>query len=257
MTYQDRLRLDGRTAVITGGSQGIGLAGARALAEFGARVVLAANNPERGADAVALLRADGREAEFYNVDVTDSTDVGALMQSVAERYGRLDILVSSAGVACHGDSIALTDTEWQRVIDVNLTGAFWVAREAARQMLKTGGGCIVNVGSISGMIANIPQSQTAYNASKAGVHLVTQSLASEFATRGIRVNAVAPGYVETELTRGGIDNPSWFPTWREMTPMHRVGQPEEIASVIHFLASDAASYMTGAVVVVDGGYTAR
>ncbi|MBI4923283.1 MAG: SDR family oxidoreductase [Devosia nanyangense] len=257
MSYLDRLRLDGRTAVITGGSQGIGLASARALAEFGARVVLAANNPERGADAVALLRGEGHEAEFSNVDVTDAAAVGNLMQGVAERYGRLDILVSSAGVACHGDSTALTDAEWHRVIDVNLTGAFWVAREAARQMLKTGGGSIVNVGSISGMIANIPQNQAAYNASKAGVHLVTQSLASEFATRGIRVNAVAPGYVETELTRGGIENPSWFPTWREMTPMGRVGQPDEIASVIHFLASDAASYMTGAVVVVDGGYTAR
>ena len=257
MSYLDRLRLDGRTAVVTGGSQGIGLASARALAEFGARVVIAANNPERGADAVSLLRGSGYEAEFYDVDVADATAVGTLMQGVAERFGRLDILVSSAGVACHGDSTALTDAEWHRVIDVNLTGTFWVAREAARQMLKTGGGSIVNVGSISGMIANIPQNQTAYNASKAGVHLVTQSLASEFATRGIRVNAVAPGYVETELTRGGIENPSWFPTWCEMTPMGRVGQPDEIASVIHFLASDASSYMTGAVVVVDGGYTAR
>jgi NAD(P)-dependent dehydrogenase (short-subunit alcohol dehydrogenase family) len=140
---------------------------------------------------------------------------------------------------------------------VNLTGAFRVAREAARQMLRGGGGAIVNVGSISGMIANIPQNQTAHNASKAGMHLVTQSLASEFASRNIRVNAVAPGYVETELTRGGIDNPDWFPIWRDMTPMHRVAQVEEIASVIHFVASDAASYMTGSIVVVDGGYTAR
>ena len=255
--YLERLRLDGRVAVVTGGSQGIGLAAAKALAEFGATVVLAANTPERGTAEAAGLVAAGHRARFIDLDVRSADAVRKAMDEVFVREGRLDILVNNAGVALHGPSIDLPDAEWQRVIDVNLTGAFWVAREAARQMLRGGGGAIVNVGSISGMIANIPQNQTAYNASKAGIHLVTQSLASEFATRNIRVNAVAPGYVETELTRGGIDNPEWFPTWRDMTPMRRVAQVEEIASVIHFLASDAASYMTGSIVVVDGGYTAR
>lgn len=255
--YLERLRLDGRVAVVTGGSQGIGLASAKALAEFGATIVIAANVPERGAAAVAELQAAGYGARFVALDVRDPQAVRRVMDEVVAGEGRLDILVNSAGVALHGPSTDLPDAEWQKVIDVNLSGTFWTAREAARHMLQGGGGAIVNVGSISGMIANIPQSQTAYNASKAGVHLVTQSLASEFATRNIRVNAVAPGYVETELTRGGIDNPEWFPTWREMTPMHRVAQVEEIASVVHFLASDAASYMTGSIVVVDGGYTAR
>lgn len=255
--YLDRLRLDGRVAVITGGSQGIGLAAARALGEFGATIVLAANIPERGTAAAAELAQAGYQARYVVLDVRDAEAVRATMADVVEREGRLDILVNSAGVALHGSSIDLPDAEWQRVIDVNLTGAFLAAREAARQMLLGGGGAIVNVGSISGMIANTPQNQTAYNASKGGVHLLTLSLASEFATRNIRVNAVAPGYVETELTRGGIDNPAWFPTWRDMTPMRRVGQVEEIASVIHFLASDAASYMTGSIVTVDGGYTAR
>jgi NAD(P)-dependent dehydrogenase (short-subunit alcohol dehydrogenase family) len=255
--YLERLRLDGKVAVITGGSQGIGHAAAKALAEFGATIVIAANVPERGHAAVADLVAAGHRARFVDLDVRKADAVRDAMAEVVAREGRLDILVNNAGVALHGPSIDLPDAEWQKVIDVNLTGSFWAAREAARQMLRNGGGAIVNVGSISGMIANIPQNQTAYNASKAGVHLLTQSLASEFATRNIRVNAVAPGYVETELTRGGIDNPEWFPTWRDMTPMQRVAQVEEIASVIHFLASDAASYMTGSIVVVDGGYTAR
>jgi len=254
--YINRLSLKGKIAVIVGGSQGIGLAAAQALSEFGATTVLAANNTATGGAAVEHLNALGHPASFLEVDVSDPDAIADLMATVAAKHGRIDILVNSAGVACHGSSLDLPNGEWQRILDVNLSGAFWAAREAARQMLKTGGGSIVNVGSISGLIANIPQNQTAYNASKAGVHLVTKSLASEFSGSNIRVNAVAPGYVETELTRGGIDDPDWFPIWRQKTPLGRVAQVEEIASVIHFLASDAASYMTGSIVVVDGGYTA-
>ena len=191
--YLERLRLDGKVAVVTGGSQGIGLAAGKALAEFGATLVIASNMPDRGHAAVAELAAAGHRARFIDLDVRNADAVRRAMEDVVAQEGRLDVLVNNAGGALHGPATELPDDEWQRVIDVNLTGSFWAAREAARQMVLSGGGAIVNVGSISGMIANIPQSQTAYNASKAGVHLITQTLATEIPPRKIREHEEAPG----------------------------------------------------------------
>jgi NAD(P)-dependent dehydrogenase (short-subunit alcohol dehydrogenase family) len=253
----ETIGLAGRVAVVVGAAQGIGKATAVALADAGARVVVMDRNSE-GVDAsVADLEARGYEASGAVVDVADSAGVRSAMGSVAEKHGAFDALVNCAGVACHGDSLELDDEEWERVIGINLTGAFWCAREAGRQMIGLQKpGSIVTIGSISGEVANVPQHQTAYNASKAGVHLMTKCLAVEWAKKGIRVNAIAPGYVETELTRGGLENPVWAARWADLTPLGRVGQPSEIASLAAFLSSDAASYMTGSVVVVDGGYLA-
>ena len=251
--YQDRLRLDGRVAVITGGTRGIGFAIGRALAEFGAMPVLAGRSAEQGAAAVEALEQAGFRSAFKTLDVCDSAAVSALMADVVTDHGRLDIVIANAGIAIEGEALAQSDADWQKVLDINTSGVFWTVREAARRMAQ--GGAIVIVGSMSGLVANVPQKHTAYNASKAAANMIARSMAVELADKGIRVNAVAPGYVRTDMTEGGINNPDWFTTWLERTPMRRVAEPEEIASLVHFLASPASSYMTGSIVVADGGYT--
>lgn len=251
--YQDRLRLDGKIAVVTGGTRGIGLAIGRALAEFGALPILAGRNEKHGAAAVDVLKNAGFTAEFKSLDVGNSTAVSALMADVAEAHGRLDIVIANAGIAIEGDALVQSDCDWQNVLDINASGVFWTVREAARHMKA--GGTIVVVGSMSGLVANVPQKHTAYNASKAAANMIARSMAVELADKGIRVNAIAPGYVRTDMTEGGIDNLDWFKVWSERTPLGRVAEPEEIASLAHFLASPASSYMTGSIVVADGGYT--
>jgi NAD(P)-dependent dehydrogenase (short-subunit alcohol dehydrogenase family) len=249
--------IQGRVAVVVGGAQGIGLATGKALGELGAHVVVMDRQGDVAEAAAAELLALGTSASSRLLDVAEPDDVRRAMGEVAAAHGRFDALVNCAGVACHGASLDLPDSEWRRVMSINLDGAFWCAREAGRQMHALGKpGSIVTIGSISGDVANVPQHQAAYNSSKAGVHNMTRCLAVEWATTGIRVNAIAPGYVETELTRGGLENPVWEARWRDLTPLGRVAQPEEIARLAAFLSTDAASYMTGSIVVVDGGYLA-
>ena len=255
--YLEKLRLDGRVAVVTGGGQGIGAACAHALGEAGAAVVIADLATDRVEKAVAELRSLGLAAHGVTLDVIRSDDVERTAERVVEEHGRVDILVNNAGVA-RSDVRAedTSDAHWRFHMDVNLDGVFWCCRAFGRRMLEKGRGSIVNIGSMSGFIVNKPQPQSFYNASKAAVHHLTKSLAAEWGTRGVRVNAVAPTYIETPLTAFGIrENPEMYKTWLEMTPMARVGQPEEIASVVLFVASDAASLMTGSIVLVDGGYT--
>jgi NAD(P)-dependent dehydrogenase (short-subunit alcohol dehydrogenase family) len=175
---------------------------------------------------------------------------------IEREHGPVAILVNNAGVAMSNVRAEDTsDEHWRFHIEVNLNGLFWCCRTFGRQMLEHGKGAIVNVGSMSGFIVNKPQPQSFYNASKAAVHHLTRSLAAEWGQRGVRVNAVAPTYIETPLTRFGMEDASMYPTWLEMTPMGRVGQPDEIASVVLFLASDASSLLTGSIVLADGGYT--
>lgn len=253
--YLEKLRLDGRTALVTGGGRGIGLCSALALAEAGARIIIADHDPVALDEGRSALSAAGRDVVALRLDVTDSAAV-ARAAAETNAAGPVDILVANAGLALPDTAAEdMTDEAWHRVIDVNQHGVFWCCREFGRAMLARRRGAIVTVGSMSGLIINTPQRQTQYNTSKAAVHHLTRSLAAEWADRGVRVNSVAPTYVATAMTRAAMETTDWAKTWLAMTPMGRVAQPDEIASVIHFLASDAASAMTGAVVPVDCGYT--
>lgn len=253
--YLDKFKLDGKIAVVTGAARGIGLAATEALAEAGALVVLTDMNPDLLKAAVDGLRAKGYRVEGEVLDVTDVKGVDAVRDAVIARHGRVDILVNNAGIAISNHPAeTMADEVWNKVIDVNLNGVFWCCRAFGKSMLEAGGGSIVNVGSMSGFIVNRPQEQANYNASKAAVHHLTRSLAAEWGTRGVRVNSVAPTYIDTEMNKYVYDDPEMYRHWVGGTPMNRLGRTDEVASVILFLASEASSLMTGSIVLADGGY---
>src|SRR6202048_2661010 len=254
--YLEKFRLGGRVAVVTGAGQGIGLASAEALAEAGAKVTIADRDPKAAEAGCAALKAKGYDAEVVIMDVTDSARVAEVADQLAARHGKIDILVNNAGIArSERPAEKVTDEHWFNVSHRNPNGTFWCCRAFGKHMLDAKSGSIVNIGSMSGFIVNKPQEQSYYNASKAAVHHLTKSLAAEWGARGVRVNAVAPTYVATPLNAFVKNKPAMYDAWIGGTPMARLGRVEEIASVFLFLASDAASLMTGSIVLADGGYT--
>lgn len=251
MRYRDKHDLTGRRGLVTGAGQGIGAAVAEALAETGAEVICTDIDPARADDTARRLTEMGYAARACALDVTDTVGINAL----ADSEGPLDILVCNAGIVSNTPAVEMSDDEWQKIIDVNLTGVFRTCRGFGKEMLKAGRGSIVVIGSMSGQVVNVPQPQCHYNASKAGVHQLVRSLAVEWAAQGVRVNAVAPTYVETPLLHGLEAQSGLVERWRDLTPMGRLGQVDEIGSIVQFLASDAAGLMTGSIVMADAGYT--
>ncbi|MFG1923169.1 SDR family NAD(P)-dependent oxidoreductase [Cryptosporangium sp. NPDC048952] len=249
MAVLDTFSLTGKRAVVTGGSRGIGKALTRGLAEAGASVAIISRDAAVAERAVAELRADGLDVSAVTGDLTSGP---GLVDAAADVLGGLDVLVNNAGACIHKPTLDATDDEWDAVFDLNVKALWRCSREAARHLQGTGG-TIVNVGSMSGYIVNRPQWQAAYNASKAAVHHLTKSLAAEWAPLGIRVNALAPGYVKTEMAP--VDRPELRRYWIEDAAQQRYALPEEMAPAAVFLASSASAFMTGSILVIDGGYT--
>lgn len=246
--------LQGRVAIVTGGSRGLGAEFAEGLAEAGASLMLCARRDEWLLPGVEALRGRGFTAHAMRCDVANAADVQAVADATLERFGRIDILVNNAGVSWGERPEAMTLAQWQKVIDVNLTGAFLCSQAAGRAMLKQGYGRIINIASIAGFQANVNGPYYAgYAASKAGVMALTRELAASWGRHGIRVNAIAPGFFPSRLSDAAIRLVE--EGLKRTTPLGRVGQPGELKGVVVFLASDASNYITGQTIVVDGGGT--
>lgn len=247
-------RLEGKVAIVTGGSSGIGRATAIAFAREGANVVIAARRTQEGEETVRLAQEAGSEALFVQTDVTKAADVEALVNKTLETYGRLDCTFNNAGVGKSTPLIESSEDEWNSEIDVNLKGVWLCLKYQIPAMLKTGAGAIVNMASIGGGVIGVPDF-SAYNAAKGGVVALTRSAAMEYASKGIRINAVSPGIISTEILAGVPEE-----TLEQMTatiPLKRAGRAEEVAEAVVWLCSDGASYITGQNLAIDGGYTVQ
>ena len=246
------MRLEGKVAIVTGGANGIGEATVRDMVNEGAKVIIADIDDEKGKALAEEFNKDGKKAAYCNTDVNKEAEVEAMVKLAKDEFGKLDILFSNAGIGNLVPTAELELENWQRVIDINLTGVFLSAKHAIPVMLETGGGSIINAAS---MLGHVGQAETAaYTASKGGVVNMTRALAVEYAKDGIRVNAVCPGYVNTSLL-DQLDE-EMINHLISLHPINRLAEPEEIAKVTTFLASDDASFITGANLLVDGGYTA-
>jgi NAD(P)-dependent dehydrogenase (short-subunit alcohol dehydrogenase family) len=250
--------LAGQVAVITGGARGLGLSMAQALGKWRVKIALLDILAEVKDSAETVQRDLEVESLGVVADVTDDRSVAAAFAEVGRRLGSPSILINAAGITLWEDSIETAKESWQRVIDINLTGTFLCCQALARACTAAGkGGVIVNVSSMSAQIVNVPQHQASYHASKAGVDMLTKALAVEWAPIGVRVNAIAPGYMLSEMTRQfTAANPELAERWRSMIPAGRMGEPADLEALVVFLCSARSSYLMGQSVVIDGAYTA-
>lgn len=244
--------LNGKTAIVTGGGRGIGQVIACGLAKAGAEVVIISRSG--AAETVDMILQEGGKAYDLRADVTDETQVDAALAEIERRSGKVDILFNNAGICIHKDTLSASIAEWREVLDTNLTGEYIMARAVGRMMIEKGiKGSIINMASMSGTIVNIPQWQASYNASKAGVIHLTKSLAMEWASYGIRVNSLSPGYIATPMS-ADVEQ-ELKDAWTPLMPTHEMGDPEALVPAVLYLASAAATYTTGSDIIVDGGYT--
>lgn len=253
----DRFRLDGRVALVTGGGQGIGRAFAHALTEAGAAVAVVDIVLDRAEQVAQELIDKGGEAIAIPTDVTDPDQVAAMVQTIVDKWGSLTIGVNNAGIGAWQAAESMSVSQWQRMMDINLKGVFLCAQAEARVMFQAGYGKIINTASMSAHIANRPQPQVAYNASKAGVLHMTRTLAGEWADRGVRVNSISPGYTATDLVLDLVETPEashMLPIWMDQTPLGRMAEVTDLQGGLVFLASEASDFMTGSDLLIDGGY---
>jgi NAD(P)-dependent dehydrogenase (short-subunit alcohol dehydrogenase family) len=255
MSVYDIFDIRGRTAFITGAGRGIGKVLATTLAQAGCNVALFGPHRENLEPLSKELGSSGVKTLVLTGDVSVKEDVDRAFAAVKQYFGRLDICVNNAGISMQVPAEDMAEADWDRLLDTNLKGTFLCSQAAARLMIPQKSGSIINIGSISGSAVNVPQKQGVYNTSKAGVVMLSRSLAVEWAPHGLRVNSLSPGYMKTEMTLATMSG--LFPVWESLTPLGRLGTPEELRGALLFLASDASSYMTGHDLVVDGGYLAR
>ena len=258
MKNKYEMNFKGKTVIITGAERGIGLEIAVGFASFGANIAVAGMREEEFENALLRIGNEGAECICIKTDVSDEQSVKNMIRAVEARFGKIDILVNNAGINKLYPAESMPLEVWNSIIGVNLTGMFLVSREAANVMLKNGGGNIVNITSMSGLVVNpLPQTQCAYNSSKAGAVMLTKCMAVEWAQRGIRVNGIAPGFMKTPLTEKRLSTPGdpAVKKWIDGTPMNRIGEPTEIVGLALYLAGDTSGFTTGTVVSVDGGYT--
>lgn len=251
----DRFSLQDRVGIVTGGGQGLGKTFCLGFAEAGAHIVVAEMNDETGQQTVAEIEAANRKSLFVQTDVTNRQSVQNMIDQTLSAFGRIDFLMNNAGIVHWEAAEDVAEADWQKVIDVNLNGLFFCCQAVAKPMIQQQAGSIINIASMSGNIVNYPQPQASYNASKAAVAHLTKSLAAEWAPHNIRVNAISPGYMKTAMTQSFLDDPDYGGIWLRGVPMKRPGTPDELTPAAVYLASDASSYMTGAELIIDGGYT--
>ncbi len=252
----DKFSLAGQVGVVTGGGQGLGKVFCQAFAEAGADIVVAEANEETGPVTAQEIREMGRRALYVQTDVRRCASIEAMVQRALAEFGKIDFLMNNAGIVKWGAAESVTEEDWREVIDVNLNGVFFCSQAVGRHMIERRQGRIINIASMSGLIVNRPQDQASYNASKAAVIHLTKSLAAEWARYGVRVNAIAPGYMGTAMAKPFFEDPQYGGVWMDLIPMKRPGEPVELGPLAVFLASEASSYVTGETVVIDGGYTA-
>jgi NAD(P)-dependent dehydrogenase (short-subunit alcohol dehydrogenase family) len=253
----DRFRLDGRTALVTGGGQGIGRGYAHALGEAGAAVAVVDIDLNLAEEVAGELTKKGIDTLAIKADVTRPDEIAWAVKTVLGKWGKLTIGVNNAGRGQWVDSEAMSGEDWDKMFDLNLRAVFLCAQAEGKVMLAAGYGKIINTASMSGSIVNVPQNQLAYNTSKAGVIHLTRSLASEWATRGVRVNSISPGYTRTKLLENLLASPEgkeMASAWTQMTPMKRMAEVTDLQGAVVFLAAQASDFMTGSDLIIDGGY---
>lgn len=254
-TIFEKLDQHGKTVIITGGYRGIGKGIVENFAQAGADIAVCGRSAHAGDALEKEYASRGVKLKYYVCDIQDVDQISAFFDRVVADFGKVDVLVNNAGI-CHHEAVEDTaQSSWDAVLNTNLRGPFFLCKKFGDHVIGRGGkGAVVSISSISAFVSMSPQKQVSYNASKAGIVAMTQCLAFEWATKGIRINAVCPGYIQSDMLADGDANADWGVEWTDRTPMGHFGQPEDIGATVLFLASDASAFTTGSAMVVDGGY---